>query len=167
MKRAGYRWKIFLGWVAILLSAPATAQHAKENKKAESGGISRAAESPAVSEGVRYQSSNRRDPFLNPNLGKKEEKQEDEEEVRGLPPPGIAGTYIEKAMLLGTASRDEKQVAVIRSSDNRAYFLVEGDRLFDGYVKNIGGDFVTLVRETKMKSGKILTQEVTKRLRTR
>jgi hypothetical protein len=57
-------------------------------------------------------------------------------------------------------------MAIVRGADTRAYFLKEGDRLFDGYLKTIGIDSITLVRETKMRSGKTLTQNVTKRLRT-
>ena len=38
--------------------------------------------------------------------------------------------------------------------------------MFDGYIKAINLDSVLLIRETKMRSGKVLTQEVTKRLRT-
>ena len=93
-------------------------------------------------------------------------KQEDEELTRGLPPPGIAGTYIAQATLQGITVRDGGKVAVVRGADSRAYFIRVGDRLFDGYLKEIQNDFITLVRETKMKSGKTLTQDVTKRLRT-
>ncbi len=58
------------------------------------------------------------------------------------------------------------KVAVVRGSDSRAYFLKVGDKLFDGYLKDIQNDSITLVRETKLRSGKTLTQDVTKRLRT-
>jgi hypothetical protein len=85
---------------------------------------------------------------------------------RGLPPPGIAGTYIEQAVLQGISLRGTGRLAVVRGADNRAYFLREGDRLFDGYLKTIDVDSITLVRETRLRSGKILTQDVTKRLRT-
>jgi hypothetical protein len=124
-------------------------------------------ESPIKYTHVVYKSGNRRDPFINPLLVKKKDKQtEDEEMSRGLPPPGIAGTYIAQATLQGIAARDTGKVAVFRGADSRAYFLRKGDKLFDGYVKDIHDDSVTLVRETKLRSGKILTQDVTKRLRT-
>lgn len=119
----------------------------------------------APSRQVLYNSGNHRDPFLNPLLLKKTGKQ-DEEVSRGLPPPGIAGTNISQAVLQGTAVRDDGRVAIVRGADNRAYFLKEGDRLFDGYLKSIDFNFITLVRETKLKSGKTLTQDVIKRLRT-
>jgi hypothetical protein len=105
-------------------------------------------------------------PFLNPLLLAKKAKPSDEEESRGTPPPGIAGTYIAQAVLQGTSIRADGRMAIVRGADTRAYFVKEGDRLFDGYLKTIASDSITLIRETKMRSGKILTQDVTKRLRT-
>jgi hypothetical protein len=125
-------------------------------------------ESSTQNAGVSFNPSNRRDPFLNPlQYSKKNAKQnEDEEESRGTPPPGIGGTLISQAALQGISIRRTGKLAVIRGADGRAYFLKEGDRLFDGYLKAIEDDSITLVRETRMKSGKLLTQDVIKRLRT-
>jgi hypothetical protein len=129
--------------------------------------VKKAAEVPFNATGITYKPGSRRDPFLNPLILKKIQKpEEDEELARGTPPPGIAGTYIAQAALQGISVRSEGRVAVVRGADTRAYFLKEGDRLFDGFLKKIDSDSITLVRETKMKSGKTLTQEVTKRLRT-
>ena len=125
----------------------------------------KAVESPIKYTGVLYKSGNHRDPFINPLLYKKEAAT-DEELARGLPPPGIGGTYIAQATLQGIVLRDDERVAVVRGADKRAYFLRQGDKLFDGYVKSIEVDFITLIRETKMRSGKYLTQDVVKRLRT-
>jgi Tfp pilus assembly protein PilP len=137
------------------------AQDVKEN-------ATKPAEIPIKYSGVRYQSGNRRDPFINPMFFKKKEKHQennDEEVARGLPPPGIAGTYIAQASLQGISSRDSETTAIVRGADSRAYFIRVGDRLFDGYVKAFQNDSITFVRETKLKSGKTLTQDVTKRLR--
>lgn len=153
--------------LALLLCLPLLAQDGKRSPRPRAGASNNTAETPIKYSAVRYQSANRRDPFLNPLLLKKKAKKiEDEEISRGLPPPGIAGTYIAQAVLQGTTLRDGGKVAVVRGADSRAYFVRVGDRLFDGYVKEIQSDFITLVRETKMKSGKTLTQDVTKRLRT-
>jgi hypothetical protein len=97
-------------------------------------------------------------------LGK---KSDDEEESRGEPPPGIAGTHVEQAVLLGISRKEGSRTAVFQGVDRRAYFLEEGDRMFDGYVRTIQDDSVLLIRETRLKSGKVLTQEVTKTLRSR
>ena len=124
-------------------------------------------ESPIKYSSVLYSPGARRDPFANPLLvGKKDKRPEDEEVSRGAAPPGIRGTYIAQATLQGIAIRDNGKVAIFRAADSRAYFLRKGDRLFDGYLKEINEGFVTLVRETKLRSGKTLTQDVTKRLRT-
>jgi len=153
--------------IPMLLSAPTMAIDAKLDTRNNTGQTKTVVESPIKYGGIAYRSGNRRDPFLNPLLMKKSSKQtEDEEIARGLPPPGIAGTYIAQATLQGTAIRDDGRVAIVRGADTRAYFLKEGDRLFDGYLKTIENDSITLVRETKLRSGKTLTQNVTKRLRT-
>jgi Tfp pilus assembly protein PilP len=116
----------------------------------------------------RYDPGDRRDPFLNPLRTQKRKTAAtiDEEEDRGQPPPGIAGMYIAQVALLGTSIRDGAMVAVFQGTDKRAYFLREGDRLFDGHVKEIKGDRVVMVRTTRMKSGKVINQEVVKELRT-
>jgi hypothetical protein len=128
------------------------------------GGKKIAAEAPTSMQGMNYNSANHPDPFLNPNLAKKK-SDDNEEESRGQAPPGIAGMPIDRVKLLGTVFNDAP-TAVFLGTDQRSYFLLESDRLFDGYVKKIGAEAVTLVRETKYRSGKIITQEVTKRLRT-
>ena len=120
----------------------------------------------APPEGYTYRSEGRRDPFLNPTLSGKKDENPDEEEPKGPPPPGISGMLITQVRLLGTSFGDDSPVAVFQGPDKRAYFLQERDRLFDGYVKQVGTDFVLMVRETKLRSGKIVTQEVTKQLRT-
>jgi len=61
---------------------------------------------------------------------------------------------------------NENTTAVFEGTDKRAYFLQEKDKLYDGYIKKIEVDSVVLIRETKLMSGKVVTQEVVKRLRT-
>jgi Tfp pilus assembly protein PilP len=154
----------FFLFLSLLISAKA-----QDSKSAARGKVSqaqKAVESPINYAGISYRPGDRRDPFWNPAKQKKSSKTEDEEISRGLPPPGIAGTYIAQAILEGISIREDRISAIVRGADNRAYFLREGDRLFDGYLKTIQEDSITLVRETKMRSGKTLTQDVTKRLRT-
>ena len=163
-----HRRKWFL-WtaVAVFFCVPLMALDTKHDAQVDPGLTKKAAEAPIKYSSVHYQSGNRRDPFLNPLFLKKKTKVQDDEEVsRGLPPPGIAGTYIAQAALQGITIRDTGKVAVVRGADARAYFIRVSDRLFDGYVKDIQNDSITFVRETKLKSGKTLTQDVTKRLRT-
>jgi hypothetical protein len=149
---------------SILLFSPAVAQNAKQKSPGPKVNQASKPAEPRYSD-VSFKYSNRRDPFLNPLLLKKNAKTDvDEEESRGTPPPGIGGTFIAQAALQGVSIRDSGRMAVVRGSDGRTYFLKEGDRLFDGYLKTIEADSIRLVRETKMKSGKTLTQDVIKRL---
>lgn len=150
--------------LSVPLAAPAPARDARTVPNQE--GAAKAAESPIRFAGIPYQPANRQDPFWHPERKKSGSRPADEEVSRGLPPRGISGTYIAQAALEGISLRDDRRTAVIRGADARAYFLREGARLFDGYLKTIHEDSVTLVRETKMRSGKTVSQEVTKRLRT-
>jgi hypothetical protein len=155
--------------VLLLLSFPAMAQKAKP--EIDAGRSTKAAESPIKYESISYISGNRRDPFYKPRayqkiVATKAPVPVDEEIPRGTPPPGIAGTLIAQAALEGISASKDRRIAVLRGAESRSYFLKEGDRLFDGYLKSILDDSIIFVRETKMKSGKILTQDITKRLRT-
>jgi hypothetical protein len=167
-----------ISWILLplLLNSPAIAQNAKP--ETDAGHAAKAAESPIKFEGISYVSGNRRDPFVKPKpIHKTEETKAtktpkaskepvDEEIPRGVPPPGIAGASIAQAVLEGISISAGRRIAVLRGAESRSYFLKEGDRLFDGYIKSILDDSITFVRETKMKSGKTLTQDITKRLRT-
>lgn len=68
--------------------------------------------------------------------------------------------------LLGMSLSPEGKTAVFKGTDKRVYFLREGDRLYDGFLKAITIDSVLLIHETNLRSGKVLIQEITKRLRT-
>ncbi len=116
--------------------------------------------------GVLYESGGRRDPFLCPIVPKKSSNNPDEELPRGQQPPGIGGMFMAQVKLLGIVAGNGTPTAVLQGTDQRAYFLQEKDKLFDGYIKTIEPDAVILIRETKLRSGKLITQEVTKRLRT-
>jgi len=153
--------------MALLIPAWLVGQEVKTAEK-DTGIKQQLLEMPSPQVGLRYQSGNRKDPFLNPLLLKKQaelKSGDDEEVARSQPPPGIAGMYIAQVMLLGISASEEKRTAIFSGTDKRSYFLQDGDRLFDGYIKRIGTDDVLMVRETKLRSGKVLTQEVTKRLR--
>ena len=152
--------------IAIMLSASVAFSMQSTRPGAAPDNKKPASEATAASAGVKYNPGNHPDPFFNPNLFIRKSEDPNEEVPRGQPPPGIAGMSISQVKLLGTVEGDGSPTAVFLGTDRRSYFLQESDRLFDGYVKKISPDSVILVRETRFRSGKILTQEVTKRLRT-
>jgi hypothetical protein len=162
--RSKHRILATFGTFALLVAWAAIAQ-AQRNEAIRAEKTAAPAESPAVYRDIRYDPTNRRDPFLNPLLFKKNDDV-DQEIQRGNPPPGIAGMKINDLELLGFSVSPEGKTAVFRGTDKRVYFLHEGDRMFDGYIKTVTLESVQMIRETKMRSGKVLTQEVTKRLRT-
>jgi Tfp pilus assembly protein PilP len=161
MKQRGCHWAL----VGTALSLVFTSQGLGQTGGRERRKPGKDEPSETAAAAVRYQSADRRDPFLNPLLLDK--KPDNQEESRGAPPPGIAGTYVEQAVLVGISRREGARTAVFQGPDRWAYFLQEGDRMFDGYVKTIQDESVLLMRETRLKSGKVLTQEVTKTLRSR
>ena len=122
-------------------------------------------EAPSASV-AKYDSRSRRDPFLNPILVRKKESPPDEEIGSGQSAPGIAGMSVTQVALLGVSTRQGGRTAVFQGTDKRAYFLQEGDRFYDGYLKSIADDSVVLVRQRHYRSGKVVTDEITKRLRT-
>jgi hypothetical protein len=152
--------------IAVLLAASAAYSMQHPQKSVAPDNKKPAAAASTAPAGVKYDPGNHPDPFFNPNLFKMKSDDPNEEEPRGQPPPGITGMSITQVKLLGTVEGDGTPTAVFLGTDRRSYFLQESDRLYDGYLKQIGPDSVILVRETRIRSGKILTQEVTKRLRT-
>jgi hypothetical protein len=150
--------------VAGFVHNPVSAQDSSTNLQKESPQTDSQKKPKLNFASITFEPGSLRDPFLNPLL--KEKEKGDREVDRGLPPPGIAGTYIAEAVLKGITIMENDRLAIVKGNGNRAYFLREGDRLFDGYLKTIHRDSITLVRETKMRSGKIITQDVTKKLRT-
>lgn len=165
MNRLRNRFALTFAVILFPLSLYLVAQ--KKPEKAPGPGMAQkpVEASPAAS-AQRYNSGNRRDPFLNPiPLAKKVPLDPNAEAPRGPQPPGIAGMFIGQVRLMGIA-HNERTTAVFEGTDKRAYFLQEKDKLYDGYIKKIEVDSVVLTRETKLMSGKVITQEVVKRLRT-
>jgi hypothetical protein len=149
--------------LAILLLAPGLPG---QTARTQPPGTPVKPEVPVLYSSAAFEPESRPDPFLNPLLLAKKNDEIEQEEPQGQPPPGIAGMFIGQVRLMGTSVRDDGSTAVFKGTDGRVYFLQQGDRLFDGFVKQIGSDVVQLVRETRLKSGKIVTEDITKRLRT-
>jgi hypothetical protein len=158
-------WLVALAWVA-LLTPSAVSRQTPEKKAVTVTKTLPVVEVPAGIAGVRFESGNRPDPFLNPLGQRKGTVDPDSEIPRGTPPPGIAGMSTNEVELLGMSLSPEGKTAVFKGTDKRVYFLREGDRLYDGFLKAITVDSVLLIHETKLRSGKVLIQEITKRLRT-
>jgi hypothetical protein len=160
--------KILCFLMLILPVLPALAQEEENLDNPKEAAVEPVVEAPVKPAAVLYEPYSRKDPFfrLAPPKTTARKADADEEIKRGTAPPGIGGTLIHHAGLEGIVIRsDNRRMVIIRGADDKAYFLREGDRLFDGYLKTIEDDSVVFVRETFMRSGKILTQEVTKRLR--
>lgn len=114
---------ISLGLAACLLAASAVGQDQEEKRK-------------------------KRDPFkslLAPIKGKPSQSRPPENR-----PPGPAGLLISEIRLAGLATDvDKKPIAIVYGNTDMAYFLREGDRVYDGFLKEITGEGAKFVRVIK------------------
>ncbi len=144
---------------AILVVPPAVSQEAAQSseEEASSSAETQQENAPAASQssGVRQ----RRDPFRAIVVKKAEA------EIPAQLPPGKAGLVIGQLQVQGIArSVDGTWIAVVDNNTNRAYFLREGDKLYNGTVSAISPDRVVFMEETTDARGQKSTREVVKRL---
>jgi len=85
-----------------------------------------------------------RDPFKLPPPPRPEEEQKDDPKPLGNRPPGSRGLLVEQLRLKGVVrdSATQKMIAVVTTTNNRAYFLREGEAVYDGVVSKITSDAV-------------------------
>ena len=152
---------VFFGAIlaAILVVSPALSQEAAQSseEEASSSAETQQENAPAASQssGIRQ----RRDPFRAIVVKKAEA------EIPAQLPPGKAGLVIGQLQVQGIArSVDGTWIAVVDNNTNRAYFLREGDKLYNGTVSAISPDRVVFMEETTDARGQKSTREVVKRL---
>ena len=115
---------------------PYTTNHASTNALRESAG-----QFPSTPSGKWAL----RDPFKLPPPPRPE--QEEKDDPNPLPanrPPGSRGLLVEQLKLKGVVrdSATQKMIAVVTAPNNRAYFLREGEAVYDGVVSKITPDAV-------------------------
>ncbi len=79
-------------------------------------------------------------------------------------PPGKAGLMVETLRINGIVRSPNGMIAVVSNSQNRVYFLRDGDKLYDGSVEKIALDAISFHETGKDAFGKPLERVVTKRL---
>ena len=79
-------------------------------------------------------------------------------------PPGKAGLIVETLRIDGIVRSASGMIAIVSNSQNRVYFLREGDKLYDGSVEKIALDAITFHEIGKDAFGKPLEHTVAKRL---
>ncbi len=144
---------------AILVVPPTVSLEAAQSseEEASSSAETQQENAPAASQssGVRR----RRDPFRAIVV------QKAEDDLPTQLPPGKAGLVIGQLQVQGIArSVDGTWIAVVDNNTNRAYFLREGDKLYNGTVSAISPDRVVFMEETTDARGQKITREVVKRL---
>jgi hypothetical protein len=131
---------------------PATA---KDSTKAASGNSAK----PPVEKPAEEKAAVRRDPF-DTLLTKARAGNAPPENL----PPGKAGLIIETLRINGIVRSPNGMIGVVSNSQQRVYFLREGDKLYDGSVEKIALDAISFNEIGKDAFGKPLERVVTKRL---
>jgi hypothetical protein len=101
----------------------------------------------------------RRDPF-DTLLSKARPGNEPPENL----PPGKAGLMVETLRINGIVNSPTGMIAVVSNSQQRVYFLRDGDKLYDGSVQKISLEGITFTETGKDAFGKPLERSVTKNL---
>jgi Tfp pilus assembly protein PilP len=79
-------------------------------------------------------------------------------------PPGKAGLIVDTLRIDGIVHSPNGMIAIVSNSQQRVYFLREGDKLYDGSVDKIALDAISFNEVGKDAFGKPLERVVTKRL---
>lgn len=79
-------------------------------------------------------------------------------------PPGKAGLVVDTLRINGIVHSPNGMIAIVSNSQQRVYFLREGDKLYDGDVEKISLDAINFHEVGKDAFGKPLERTVTKRL---
>ncbi len=79
-------------------------------------------------------------------------------------PPGKAGLIVDTLRINGIVHSPNGMIAIVSNSQNRVYFLRDGDKLYDGSVEKIALDAISFHEIGKDAFGKPLERVVTKRL---
>jgi hypothetical protein len=131
---------------------------ATDPKAAQKPGAANQEKTPAV-KAPEEKAVARRDPF-DTLLSKARSGTEPPENL----PPGKAGLMIETLHINGIVNSPTGTIAVVSNSQQRVYFLRDGDKLYDGSVQKITLDGITFQETGKDAFGKPLERSVTKNL---
>jgi Tfp pilus assembly protein PilP len=146
------------GKTAAKAPAAATAKTAADPKTASKSVSANPAKTPALKTPDEKPVA-RRDPF-DTLLSKARSGNEPPENL----PPGKAGLIIETLRINGIVNSPTGMIAVVSNSQQRVYFLRDGDKLYDGSVQKIALDGITFQETGKDAFGKPLERTVTKNL---
>lgn len=132
--------------------APAAAKGATESASGSSA-------KPPVEKPAEEKNTARRDPF-DTLLTKARASNAPPENL----PPGKAGLIVDTLRINGIVRSPNGMIAIVSNSQQRVYFLREGDKLYDGSVEKIALDGISFHEFGKDAFGKPLERVVTKRL---
>jgi Tfp pilus assembly protein PilP len=144
--------------------APAAAQKAAQQVEGpaapKAAPQAKPAEPSTEAAGADLQVGTRRDPFAS-LIGGRTTQDRPETVCRA---PGKGGIVVETMVVDGIARSASAVIAVVRTPQQRVYFLREGDRLCDGRVERITLEGLTLRQTSRDVFGKPIERIVSKRI---
>ena len=152
----------FVITVGAAAAQPAAGQ-AKPADAAPSGAAQAASpDAPAIPpKGFTYDAEGRRDPFVS-ILRSGSDPEQPAPAVRR---PGLGGLMISEVSLKGTVASHNGFVAILQGPDAKTYIVREGEKLFDGTVRSITQNTLTLLQVVNDPGSKEIQREVRKVLR--
>jgi Tfp pilus assembly protein PilP len=121
--------------------------------------VAAAAAAPAAPENYTYKSEGRRDPFVGLV------RQGTASRTVQKRPEGLKGVSFSEVLLSGVMRGEDRSCAVLVAPDGRHYIVHAGDRLFDGVVKSITRDSITVLQDVNDPLSLVKQREVRKTLR--
>ena len=139
----------------------AATQAASGRAPQAASGSAQAAPSPApAAPPAPASAAGRRDPFRPLVV-----KGKDSNELPARLPPGKAGLVVGQLTIQGIVrGLNGEWIAVVDNKTKRAFFLYQGDELFNGTVSRITADTVVFDERVLDAQGRMVTREVVKRL---
>jgi Tfp pilus assembly protein PilP len=145
-------------WIGTDARAQGAAPNASAAVPAAAAGSARAA--PAA-DTFSYEPAGRRDPFVSLLSHGSEGKGLQ----GGRRPDGIAGLSVAEVSVRGVMQSHGGYVAILQGPDNKTYIARPNDRLFDGTIRSISGQGLTVVQEVNDPLSLVKQKEVHKGLR--
>lgn len=116
---------------------------------------------PLEPHGYDYDPSGRRDPFI--SLVRRTTAAVGSSAT--MRPRGVAGLGTDEIVVRGVMQGRSGWAAVVKGVDNRSYTIKAGDELFDGTVKSVNGEGLTVLQNINDPMSTARTREVKKLLR--
>jgi Tfp pilus assembly protein PilP len=117
------------------------------------------AQNPLPTENYSYDSSGRRDPFLN-LIGTGSEPR-----INSRRGEGPAGLSVNEISVRGVMMSKGNFIAMVQGPDGKTYMIKQGEKLMDGLVRAVNAEGIIVVQDVSDPLSLVKQREVSKKLR--